>query len=532
MANDSYNYTFTGGFSEGYRDFATFYGNAAGVDSGGTYVHQVEDALDILKKDLLQFEGNRKKANILGGDVAEFWLGDSFNIDAVVKDVKDRANVIRSNELGSPDIVLNDGRKMSLKYYADAAKSVKAQSKTLQERYDQYAKGVRKKGKEPLSMKEYLEKNGRSESDIYLYAGQQRIIPSDQMASARTWLKDKIANLDPKEAEPYKDAYKMIDEKIRGANGAESATLTKNESTKLAELAQKASDTEIGAFLKEKGLITEELIKVDYVLAQALKAARTAAAISIVLKVAPEICNMLLKLIKKQGVAAGDFKSLGFAALGGGADGFVSGYISAGITVACRSGAFGIILKTLEPSVIGAVVALTLSSIKDGIQMALGNCDKKQFIDNCLRNLIVASASVGLGIAGGAIGVAAAASLGSVILASLGSVLPVIGTMIGGFVGSVIGTLTYKAVNSCTLALAVEHGFTFFGLVEQDYTLPESVLKEIGVEVFEYEKFSYKRFEYKHFQYKRFEYKHFEPKQITFTFLSRGVIGAHVVGYV
>ena len=81
------------------------------------------------------------------------------------------------------------------------------------------------------------------------------------------------------------------------------------------------------------------------------------------------------------------------------------------------------------------------------------------------------------------------------------------------------------------MSFCVDSGFTFFGLVEQDYTLPDDVLKEIGVDVFEYEKFEPKRFERNKFEPKRFEIKTITAKNIDIHFLRRGVIGVKCIGY-
>ena len=82
------------------------------------------------------------------------------------------------------------------------------------------------------------------------------------------------------------------------------------------------------------------------------------------------------------------------------------------------------------------------------------------------------------------------------------------------------------------LALCVDTGFTFFGLVEQDYTLPADVLKEIGIEVFDYEKYDYSQFEYDRIDIPRFNVEHFETDRFDVVFLRRGVIGFSKVGYI
>lgn len=106
-----------------------------------------------------------------------------------------------------------------------------------------------------------------------------------------------------------------------------------------------------------------------------------------------------------------------------------------------------------------------------------------------------------------------------------------LGFMIGSFVGSIAGSVIYSSIYNPVLSFCVDSGFTLFGLVDQDYELPEEVLKEIGIEVFEYEKFEYEPFEYEKFEYERFEYEQFEYEKLHTIFLRRGVIGVNCVGY-
>lgn len=61
--------------------------------------------------------------------------------------------------------------------------------------------------------------------------------------------------------------------------------------------------------------------------------------------------------------------------------------------------------------------------------------------------------------------------------------------------------------------------------------MPDEILKEIGVEVFEYEKFTPKCFTLERFEIKRFEWDQFTPVKIGVSFLRRGVIKVGVIGY-
>jgi hypothetical protein len=110
--------------------------------------------------------------------------------------------------------------------------------------------------------------------------------------------------------------------------------------------------------------------------------------------------------------------------------------------------------------------------------------------------------------------------------------IPVLGYMLGSFVGSIAGSFIYSAAYKPFISFCVDTGFTMFGLVEQDYKLPEDVMQEIGIDVFEYDKFEYDTFEPDRFEYKRFTTDTFTPAKLDMSFLRRGVIGVNVIGFV
>lgn len=68
--------------------------------------------------------------------------------------------------------------------------------------------------------------------------------------------------------------------------------------------------------------------------------------------------------------------------------------------------------------------------------------------------------------------------------------VPVVGYMLGSLAGFLIGGISYEIGCTVFIGLCVDKGMTFFGLVDQDYVLPDHVLKRIGFEVFGYESFA------------------------------------------
>ena len=81
------------------------------------------------------------------------------------------------------------------------------------------------------------------------------------------------------------------------------------------------------------------------------------------------------------------------------------------------------------------------------------------------------------------------------------------------------------------MSFCCDTGFTCFGLVEQDYKIPDKILKEMKIKTFNFKTFEHKTFEHKSFEFKTFEHKTFKYQTIGLTFMSREVIGISKIGY-
>ena len=273
-------------------------------------------------------------------------------------------------------------------------------------------------------------------------------------------------------------------------------------------------------------LTTEELIKYKHILKQSYKAGLTAATISMVLQVAPEIWNAIAYLIKNGYVDEKQFKKIGFAALTGAGEGFVRGTVSAAITTSCLSGVFGKNLKKVNPSVVGVVTVLVMNSMKSSYKVFTGEMNRSEMVNELIKEMFITTCAFSMGLLGNTYIKIPLPNF----LSKLNKVVS-LGYMIGSFVGSIAGSVIYSSIYNPVLSFCVDSGFTLFGLVDQDYELPEEVLNEIGIEVFEYEKFEYEPFEYEKFEYEKFECEQFEYEKLHTILLRRGVIGVNCVGY-
>ena len=500
------------GFEEGYTYFEKNASAYVASTMSDSYVASVNDEIEKLVNDLNSFENFKTSSNVLKGDVAEFWHTGTYNIDSALKGSSNRAFVDRSHDFASTDISTNYGDKYGLKYYSDGEASAKAQAVSVFQRFKEYQSHG---GTD--SVDDFLRSRGYDNAESVLndpiYSGQIRIIPRDQLEEAKQYLERMIkteAARRPEQVYRYQETLNKLKDRLSDDKGAESIPLSKKEAEVLAKLAKQGK---INA--DDLGLTTEELIKYDYIIQQAFKAGLTAATISVVLKVAPEIIKAIDYLIKNREINAVQFKKIGFAAVSGGAEGFIRGSVSPALTASCKAGLLGETLKSVDPTIVGTVTVLTINVIKNAFQVAVGNKSTSQLTSELVRDMYISTCSlIGGGISQAFIEV------------------PVLGYMIGSFVGSIIGSFAYNVGHKAIVSFCVDSGFTMFGLVEQDYTLPKEVIEQMGIETFDYETLHYDTFEPESFSFDSFETDTFEPDTLDVTFLSRGVICVSKVGYV
>lgn len=501
-------------FEEGYAFFQKQTGaQIAGFESS-EYVGQVNEEIDKLLADLNAFNSFKTEPDMLKGDIAEFWHSDTFNIHAAAQGTANRTFVDRSHDFASADISSNFGKAFGLKYYKDGAASAQQQAKSVFERYHEYRAAG---GKDTLDL--FLEKRGYSDDSVLhdpVYSGQVRVIPKDQLESACEWLRRKIATESgsrPEQVARYQDTLNMLTDRLKDGQGTESIPLSESEAKALAVLAKKGDIT--AERLKELGVSADQVICFEYLAQQAFNAGLTSATISLVLSVAPEIYKAIDHLIKQGEINEKQFQSIGFAAVKGAGEGFVRGTVSAAITVACKSGMLGEAATVISPSVVGMATVLAMDTMKNAFKVATGKMMRTELVTELIRELIVSSSALAFG------------AIGQAVID-----IPVAGFMIGSFIGSAIGSFAYSFGCDAALSFCIDTGFTMFGIVKQDYSLPEDVFEAIGMEVFQYEKFSPKQFQNQKFTYNGFKQRDFEASTWGIHILRRGVIGVAEIGYI
>lgn len=489
----------------GFDSFCEIRGVAIGSDIADKYVYELNKTIEILNKDINHFAGYNTPSPQLKGDIAEFWHSDTHNIYAALNDSKFRTLVDRSHDFASADVTSNWDEKFGLKYLKNGQDSAKAQSWSYFERYCKYKA---ESGNSDISFIDFLKERGFENENILndpIYNGQVRIIPSDQLKEAIEYLRFKIAKenlIRPDQVQRYQDTLDNLSSKITDPDGISSVELSADDAKTIAEIAKE------GKFdAKNFGFATEDLVELEHVLKQGIKAGTSAAIITMVLKTAPVVYDMLQQLISQGKIDESKFKELGFAAISGGTEGFIRGFISASIVTGCESGLFGDALKTVSPNVVAGLTVIFYSTMKDSFYVAKGTMSKYELANNLSRNLFVTGCALGFG------------TLTQVMLPAIPGAY-----LLGNFVGSFVGSFAYIAWDHAFMSFCVETGFTMFGLVKQDYTLPDSVLKEIGIDIFEFDQYLID-------EYKIDEFHIDEYEGDFITVLRRGVIGVHQVGY-
>lgn len=510
-----------GDFEEGFEFFQKNNSVFAGVYEGNAYVESVNSEIAVLAKTLNEkFSANNAGIDQLKGNVAEFWEAGTFNINAAVKGSTERATVLESTKYGSVDVQVKSGDGNSVvadagsKFYKSAADTLKQQAKSARESYRDYQL---KGGK--ASFDDYCAERRIDDPNAAVYSGQIRLVPAEQLNEIRALLQRRITTDEfnrPEQVQRYQDTLDMLNDRLKGTDGTESVPLDTNSARELAQLAKESGVTDDK--LSQMGLSTEKLIDYSDIMSQAMKAGLTAATISVVIKVAPEIFKAISHLAKNGKIEEGQLKKIGVAAISGSAEGFIRGTLAAAVTASCKAGLLGETLKYVDPSIIGAITVVAMNVLKNSFDVVCGKKTKAQLADEMVRDMFIS-------VCGIVVGTVTAGTLSGI------TVLAPFGYLVGSLVGSAVGSFTYNAGRKAVVALCVESGFTMFGLVEQDYTLPDEVIKEIGISTFDYETFKPETFESESFVVDTFEVDSFKPDTLGITFLRRGVIGVDRIGY-
>lgn len=464
-----------GEFSDAYYRASKDFSGLSGSLESASFVNDVQSAIDDALSALAR-EAERRasvKVDYVKGNIAEVWHAETLKVSATAKGNDEVwAFAVNNNKTGQ-DVAYGIGDTAShaeLKYY-----------KTAEDTARQLGNPA--------------------------YNESQKIVPSDQLAGViEESSKQAARNQEtrPKVAAAYQDTADTVSDRIE-IDGVASKPLSVKDAKGIASDLKQDGEIDPDAY----GMNTENFIEWSDIFRESGSAALNAAAFSAALTAAPHVYKVVARYIEsgqldnqliRDGVGQ-VFTNSSAAGLRGG--------LAAIVTGSCKSGLMGQTLKGVSPAAVGMATAMALNSIENSWRYAQGQISGKELAFNSSRDAVALLMGTG------------GAMLGQMIIP-----VPVLGALLGNLVGSTLGAVGVGYANAKVLGICVESGWTFWGLVEQSYEVPEEILKEAGFDLFARQVFKPQSFGVSRFNVQRFQ----EP-QLGFTVLRRGVIGFNTVGY-
>lgn len=471
-----------------FADFTAAAAQNQQIAAQNLHIQAINDAVDELTRSINEHPHLHLGVEQFKGYVAEEFHAGTFNLEAIRQGSAHRAATLHDNGYGSVDIDTNFGKQYSLKY-ANTAKDAEAYQAVL-----------------------------NRDTRLPKYHGQERLIASDQLEDAKAWAarragKDILTRSDVSAS--HTETGEHLVGRISDGEGVESYDLTLKESKAI------ASEAKDGGFDPAKHGISKEAplaeVQIAY-LNQALKAGLTAATITAITQLVPELYKAIDYLIKHGEIDINQIKLSGKKVITTSGEAFLRGSIAYGVQMALQHGLFGEALKNANPTLVGVVVTIVLGTIKDSIMVAAGKMSATEMGMKFVDTLVVSS------------GYMVSMKVGGLIAQALFPQLPGISYAIGSLLGCSLAVV-YNIGKNKFISFCVNTGFTCFGLVEQNYELPEEVLKEMGVETVQIKRAKVGTAPVAHTQpmanVNRTSYE-----TIDITVVRRGVIGVNKIGYV
>ncbi len=501
-------------------------GSRINEGNAGKYLKDLHAQIEQFKKDVNSYQNNKNpNAN---GYLAEVWHKNTFNIDAVAKQTGE-ITAIPPTTFASADVQGNWGEQYQLKYCKDAWNSAKDQGITYNERFHIYNKSLEKQGKTSISIQEFLRDRGIDENinvNLPIYEAQARLIPSDQIENARTALKkaidkelNNLSNPNRKDlVQRYQDVLSKLTDHIESPNGAKSLSLSLEESKVLQSLARE------GNFNPEKFDITLAK-RADYLCLtkSTLKSGLNSTIYDATFKILPDITASLSSLIINGKISQEQINQIASEGGQASAEGFLLGYCTALIENSSKIGVWGKEIQSLALSgnpnfnnVVVLMVTTTIETIKDAIKLQKGLIDKKEFMQRLDKRVFIASCGHIIGL----------------VSQSVFFEAPVVAYMVGSFIGVVLGNFVFEVKEKAFMSICVEYGYTCFGLVEQNYELPVSVKKYIGMDYFDIDEMKIDTLAIDNLTIDKLKFDQFNFDKLDIKLVKRGVIGIRKVGYI
>lgn len=463
-------------FNKKYKQTLNNIGGTLGANESTVYSENIQSAIE-KAVNALQNEANRRTnvpVDYLKGWLSEQWHAETFIIHSKVRNNDNVWAKVASNNKTGEDIFYGNDVEIKIaeiKYYKDGLNTAKAIS-----RLD--------------------------------YIGKEKIVPSDQLDAVReSALKKaaKIGSYRPEQAENYRDTANRADDRLRIDNVS---------SKPLDEAAAKEMAKD---FKKDKsinpdnyGLNSEEFVSWNDIARQSGEAAMHAAILSAAISAAPFIWDILKDYIETEAIDVNMLTNRGTLILSSSAAAGLRGGIAAALTASCKTGLLGASLKNISPAAIGMATAMAINAIDYSFKLQRGVITNHQFVNYCIKDSFILSSAM------------AGASIGQLIIP-----IPLLGALVGNLVGATLGGVLHNGINQTMLGISIENGWTFFGLVKQNYVVSDDVLKQVG-----YDLITVHSFKPHALNVNSFAVQSFSPTSLGFIPLKRGVIASNTIGYI
>lgn len=446
------------------------------ADAAGGYVDSVESAINSLVDSVVLGTANTKGIDYAKGDAAEFWHAGTLDLDATRRGLE--SDVWTPRDTSPSDIAFGIARAdpAQVKYYKTAEDTARAISRPD-------------------------------------YAEMTKVVPSDQLDGVKeeaARLASRNVDTRPLMSDSYADTARNATDHL-SHGGAESRPLTESDSRHLVQEARQDGDLS----RKEWGLSPQQVIQLEDLAREALNAGAHAAALSAALQLAPIVITAIQQSLRNGEL---DLEELGrlcraapVAALRSG----ISGAVTAALVTATRSGMLGEALVAVPPGLIAATVVLAINSTQTAFRAARGEITWSQ------ASLIIAQD--GLVLTGSMIG----GVLGQAIIP-----VPLLGAVVGNLVGATLARVAVGGGSTLLMGLAVERGWTIFGLVDQDYSLPPETLQAVGWELLDVDPLNTDPLDFDTLDVEPLDVEPFSPNGVSIRILRRGMIEVGKFGYI
>lgn len=411
-----------------YADFSAAAAQNQHIAAQNLRIQEINAAIDELARSINEHPHLHLGVEQFKGYVAEEFHAGTFNLEAIRQGSAHRAFTLQDNGYGSVDIGTNFGKQYSLKY-ANTPKDAEAYQAVL----------------DPVTR-------------MPKYHGQERLIADEQIEEAGKWAvrragKDSLTR--PDVSASHSETGEHLVGTVSDEDGVESHKLSIKESKAIAREAQD------GGFDPAKHGISKEAqlsqVRIAY-LDQALKAGLTAATITAITQLVPELYKAIDYLIKHGEIDLAQLKKSGGRVITTSGEAFLRGSIAYGVQMALQEGLFGEALRNANPTIVGVVVTVVLGTIKNSINVAAGKMTAAEMGMQFVDTLVVSS------------GYLVSMKIGGIIAQALFPELPGIGYAIGSLLGCSLAVV-YNIGKNKLISFCIDTGFTCFGLVEQNYEL-------------------------------------------------------------